>query len=129
MERVARIALHHVAEGDLGLGVVAHREQDLAAAELRLVEMLRARVLDHQAIERLDRELEIAALLVRACQLVQHAIVGRILRVLLQELLVARDRRLVVRFGHRAGSDAVVGGVHLQIGVRPTVERVGEHRV
>ena len=72
-----RGAASTVAIGLLGAGVVLRREQQLAAAELRLARVARRRIVLDQPVERLQRRLEVAALLVGARHLVEHAVVVR----------------------------------------------------
>ena len=67
----------------------------------------RRRVVLDQAVERLQRRLEVAALLVGARHLVEDAVVVRVGRVGLQVLLVARDRRLVVGRARGRGARAL----------------------
>ena len=100
--------------------VVARGEEQLAAAEPRLVAVRAVGVLLHQAIERLQRRLELAVLLVGTRQLVQHAVVARVLRIGLQVFLVARDGGLVVGAVRRGvGHALVVGAVHLEVAQAP----------
>ena len=117
VERRAASALHRHRIGFLRPGIVAQREQQLAAAELRLVPVRRPGILLHQLVERLQRRLQVPAQLVRAGQLVEHAVVARIVRIGLQEGLVLPDRGLVVGGGPCGlpGGHARVDGVHLEI--------------
>ena len=110
------VAVEHGAVGLLGLRVVAHREQQLATAEMGLVAVGRLRVVLNQPVEGLERHFQLAALLLGARQLVEHAVVARVLGVGLQVALVAGDRRTVVRPAGRGGLDAaLVGALHLQV--------------
>ena len=114
VEGRAGLALHQLRVGLLGTRVLAAVEQQLAAAELGLVAVHRVRVRGDQAVERCQRGFRPAAQFVRTRQLVEHAVVVRIVRVGLQVVLVAGDRGPVV--GRVAGAGAlVVGALHLQV--------------
>ena len=112
--RDGRAAGEHGGEGLLGVRIVLGGEQQLAAAELGLVAEAVERVVLDQPVERLQRRVQVAALLVGAGQLVEHAVVAGVVRVGLEEVVVAGDRRLVVgRLA--AGGALVVGQVHLEV--------------
>ena len=116
LEHGAGIACQHGVVGLFGRRVAAQGEQQFAAAELRFLAVGGVRIGGHELVERLERGLELAALLLSTGELVEHAIVARVLRVGAKELLVARDGRLVVgRGGIGAGDAAGVGDVHLQV--------------
>ena len=104
--------------GRLGLLVVAHGKEQFAAAEMRFVGMHGAGMLAHQQGQRVQRQLELAALLLRPRQLVEHAVAARVRGVGLEELLVARDGGPVVGHLGRGGGGlgrAAVRAVHLQV--------------
>jgi hypothetical protein len=71
---VAGTGLQHGAVGGLGVGPAARAEQQLAAAEVGFVAVGRRRVRGHQAVQRGQRGVGLAALFLRACQLVQHGV-------------------------------------------------------
>ena len=95
-EEAARASGQHGGIGRFRLLVVAHRKQQLTAAEMCLFGVHGPRMLLHQLRQGLQRHFQLAALLLRARQLVLHAVGAGIFRVGLEEFFVARDRRLVV---------------------------------
>ena len=127
--RRLRIAVQHGPVGGLGARVVAHREQHLAAAELRFVPIAGLRILLHQPVERLQRGLHLAALFLRARQLVEHAVVARILREVLQVFLVLLDGGAIVGLGsaRRCPGGVHVGQIHFQVAEAP--HRLGALRI
>ena len=100
--------------GLLRLGVLAGVEQQLAATELGLVTEARVRVARDQPVERGQCGFQLAAEFVRTCQLVQHAVVVRVVRVGLQVGLVLHDGGAVVGVGAGIGA-LVVGAFHRQV--------------
>ena len=105
-------------EGHFGLQVVAGGKQHFTAAEVGLIGMHRSRVLLHQLGQCAQGRLKLTTLLLRARQLVQHAVAARVARVGLEQFLVERDRGSVVWNIAVAGGGfarAAVCAVHLQV--------------
>ena len=121
--------MKHRLVGHLGPRIVAHRKQHLAAPELRLVAIAGPRVLHDQPVQRLQRRLQIAALLVGARHLVQHAVIARILGKVLQVLLVQLHGGVIVgRAGVRLRAGGPhIGQIHLQIA--EAAHRLGSLRI
>ena len=114
MEGRGRGALDQAGVGLLRFGVLRGVEQQLAAAKLGLVAEAGLRVIGDELVERGQGHFELAAELVGARQLVQHAVVVRIARVGLEVILVLLDRGLVVGVGAGVGA-LVVGALHRQV--------------
>ena len=106
--RNGRPARQHGGERLLRVRIVPGGEQQLAAAELGLVAEAVERVVLDQPVERLQRGVQVAALLVGPGELVEHAVVARVVGIGLEEVVVAGDRRLVV--GRLAAGRALVVG-------------------
>ena len=114
LEGRGRGALDQAGVGLLRFGVLRGVEQQLAAAKLGLVAEAGLRVIGDELVERGQGHFELPAKLVRARQLVQHAVVVRIVRVGLEVVLVLLDRALVVGVGAGVGA-LVVGALHRQV--------------
>ena len=115
--RRALVAFHRHQVRRLRFRILAQRKHQFAATELRLVAVASRRIQQHQLVERRERRLQVAAQLVGARELVQNAVVARVVRVGLQEVLVARDGRLVVGSGpgRCARRHARIDQVHLEV--------------
>ena len=80
--------LEHDRVGALRVAIALLHEQRLAAPELRFVELLRARVLLDQAIERRQRVVDAPFGFVSSRELVENEIVLGVVRIRLEQLLV-----------------------------------------
>src|SRR4029077_2945700 len=88
--------LQHRGVGLFGFGVAAEREQQIAATKLGLVAVAASGVFCYQAVKGRERAPEIAGLVVGVRQLIEHAIVARIVRVTPQQVFVYPDRAAIL---------------------------------
>ena len=118
---------HHRRVFDFGFFITLQAEQQLRAAEMGVACQLRVRMPAVQLGERVHRLGALAGVLVGARQLIEHAVVVRVVRALREQLPVEADgvRQQLVALR----TAAAAGVVHLHLQVGHAAQGLGTHRL
>ena len=100
-------------------------EQQLAAAELHLVHLRRARITAHDVVERRQRLFGLARGLVGARQLVEHLVVARVVGITLEQAGVQLDGLGALRVDHRRLACHAIALTRFHVEVGEAAQRFG----